>query len=101
MQYKIDIGFEHKKNMLTHPINNTFSHQCNISTFANTEPDISVVTPLTISWWTWCDILKSKGDFLNLITRINTSDKNIGHRLVIKGVLISVTEDTLKDLVTR
>ncbi len=48
-------GVAHTKNRPIHPSARTFSHQCMTSTFASVRPLISVVTPLTSSWWAWCE----------------------------------------------
>lgn len=44
-----EIGLFQRKNKEIHRVNNTFSHQCMISTLPKVEPLISVVVPLTIS----------------------------------------------------
>ena len=55
------IGFQAKKSQMT-PSRKTYSYQWAISILAKFGPAKSVVTPLTISWWAWCDVEMSNGD---------------------------------------
>ena len=81
----IEIGFDQMKNIATHPMNSTFSHQCITSTKPSVGPLISVVTPRTISWCAWCDMEISKGDLRSLIVSTNKKPKNASHAVVIAG----------------
>jgi len=74
MQAKIAItwlnGDLKAKNKYTRASAIIVSYQWVICIIAKSFPEYSVVMPCTISWWPWCDILKSNGDFLSL--KVNT-----------------------------
>ena len=48
----------------------TTSYQCATSIKPRFGPENSVITPLTISWWAWCEVEISNGDLRSLIVRM-------------------------------
>ena len=67
------------------PIRIVVSYHSVIVKIARFCAPISVLTPMTSSWWAWWDVETSKGDFLILMRRIRTKDANR------PGVLVSIT----------